>query len=154
MNHKKDHTTEVDSVGTEPTGGGEKRSRRIRWARLAFICFAMAFAICVTVQVFIAGLAVFVNPVNWARHVTFVHLFEYLPLVMLVLSLVGRLPTSMHWQSAGLFGLIFVQYFTANMGAVLPWAAAAHPVVALVLFWMSVAIVPKAWQLAVKYTVN
>jgi hypothetical protein len=153
MNLKKEYeerAKEIDSTGKEPTGSVGGMTRRVQFARVAFVAFAVAFAICVTIQVFIAGLAVFVNPVHWARHRSFVHFFEFLPLVLLVLSLVGRLPRAMHWQSTGLFGLIFVQYFTANIGTILPWVAATHPVVALLLFWLSIRIVPKAWQLAAR----
>jgi mercuric ion transport protein len=41
-------------------------------------------------------------------------------------------------------------YFTANMTSVLPWAAAAHPVVAVLLFWISVTVMKRAWRTKVE----
>ena len=77
---------------------------------------------------------------------SFVHYFELLPVIMLILSFAGRLPRTMRWQSLALFALIFVQYFTANIRGMLPWAAATHPVVALLLFWLSVKVAREAWR--------
>jgi hypothetical protein len=63
----------------------------------------------------------------------FVHLFEYLPILMLLFAFAGKLPGSEKWLCAALFGLIIVQYATANI----PGAGALHPVIALALFWLS-----------------
>jgi len=122
----------------------------VRFVRLAFFYLASALALCVIAQVFIAGLAVFVNPLNWVRHINFVHYFEGLPPLLLILSFFGRLPTKLRWQSAGLIGLIFIQYFTANVRDVLPWASAAHPVTAMLLFWLALQIAATARGLAFK----
>lgn len=124
-------------------------SKRIHFGRICFTLLAIIFALCVVSQVLLAGLATFVNPVNWAKHTTFVHLFGFnLPVLMFIMAFVGNMPRWAHWQSAGLIGLIYAMYFSANITAVLPWAAATHPVIALVIFWMSIIIVSKAWRLA------
>ena len=107
-------------------------------ASLAFLLVALIFVLCVTIQIFIAGLATFVNPVNWANHISFVHIIEALALLLLLLAFAGRFPGSIRWRSAGLLALIFLQYFTANVTAVMPWLAATHPVIAMSLFWLSV----------------
>jgi hypothetical protein len=121
-------------------------SRGARFARAAFVFFAAAFLACVAIQVFIAGLAIFTSPARWAWHRSFVHLFELLPLIMLALAFAGRLPDRLRWQSAGLFALIYAQYFTANVRAVFPWAAAAHPVIALGIFWVAARTMAEAWR--------
>ena len=77
-------------------------------ARYLFIVASAAFFLSTLVQVFLAGMAIFANPVNWGRHVSFVHFFEFLPLLMLVAGWLGRLPKNLLWLSAGLFGLIYV----------------------------------------------
>jgi hypothetical protein len=123
-----------------------------RIGKISFVLLSILFLLCIIGQVFLAGLAVFVNPGNWPYHEMFVHLFEFIPILMLVMSLVGRLPRWAIWQSAGLFGLIFVMYFTANMTSVLPWAAAAHPVIAVLLFWMSITVMNRAWKITFKST--
>jgi mercuric ion transport protein len=124
--------------------------QKARIGRISFVFLSVLFVLCIVGQVFLAGLAVFVNPGNWPFHEMFVHLFEFIPILMVVMSLVGRLPRWAIWQSAGLFGLIFVMYFTANMTSVLPWAAAAHPVVAVLLFWISVTVMKRAWRTKVE----
>ena len=54
------------------------------------------------------------SPIHFAKHVGFVHIFEYLPLLMLVLAFAGRLSPKLRWMTAGLFALIAVQYMTAD----------------------------------------
>jgi hypothetical protein len=120
-------------------------TRAARIGRIVFVCLAAAFAACVLAQVFIAGMAVFINPLNWRWHTTFIHVFEFLPLLMLIFSFVGRLPVAQRWQSGGLFLLIYAQYFTANVAAPLPFAAAAHPVIALVIFWLATRVLSQSW---------
>jgi hypothetical protein len=66
------------------------------------------------------------------------------PVLMLVVSAVGRLPVRLRWLSAALFVLVYAQYFTANIGGLVPLVAALHPVVALVIFWLSVHVVQEA----------
>jgi hypothetical protein len=121
-------------------------ARRGHIARVIFVVLASLFAACVVAQVFIAGMAVFVNPLNWRWHTTFIHVFEFLPLLMLIISFVGRLPAAQRWQCAALFLLIVVQYFTANVAASLPFAAALHPVNALLIFWMATWLLSRAWR--------
>lgn len=128
----------------------QEDSRRIKFCKKGFALLAVLFAISVVAQVFLAGLAIFVNPIHWLKHTGFVHLFEFIPVLMLILSFVGKMPRWAIGQSAALFGVIFVMYFTANITPIFPWAAALHPVIAIGLFWMSIKIVPKAWSLAFK----
>lgn len=105
----------------------------IKFSRYAFAVLAWLFAACVVIQTFIAGSAVFGNAAQWDNHVMFVHLFEYLPLLMLIVAFTGKMPAAMKWWSAAALLLIFAQYATANV----PGAGALHPVIALVLFGAS-----------------
>lgn len=127
-----------------------EESKRKKFSKKAYAILSVIFAICVVAQVFLAGLAIFDNPLNWRNHTTFVHLFEFIPVLMLILSFVGNMPRWAIGYSASMFGVIFVMYFTANITSVLPWAAAIHPVIAVALFWLSIKLVPKAWKLAFK----
>ncbi|MGX6445030.1 DUF6220 domain-containing protein [Neobacillus sp. K501] len=126
----------------------EEKSRRNKFSKKIFAILAVLFVISVVAQVFLAGLAIFVNPVHWIKHTSFVHLFEFVPVMMLILAIVGKMPRWAIGQSAALFGVIIVMYFTANIITVLPWAAALHPVIAIGLFWMSIKLVRKAWSYA------
>jgi hypothetical protein len=118
-----------------------------RYARVAFVVVATAFAIGVAIQIFIAGLATFVSPLHWVNHATFVRILELLPLFMLLLAFPGRLPGRVKWQSAALLGLIFAQYFTANIVRQLPWVAALHPLLAVVLLWAAARLAMTTWRL-------
>lgn len=102
--------------------------------RVAFAAVAAIFAVCVGVQVLFAGLAIFADAANWKLHTTFVHLIEAIPLVMLALAFAGKLPAAARWESFGLFFMIILMYFTANVAAVMPVVSALHPVIALAMF--------------------
>lgn len=128
----------------------KQASKRIRVTRISYFFLSIMFTICIAIQVFLAGLAIFVNPVNWAKHISFVHLFELIPILMFVITFVGQMPRWARWQSAGLFGLVFVMYFTANITSVLPVAAAAHPVIAMVLFGSSIKLTHLSFKLIKK----
>jgi hypothetical protein len=119
-----------------------------RGSRIAFAIFASLFAVCVGVQVLLAGLATFVDAMNWARHTSFIHFVEFIPLVMLALAFTGKLPTRMRWQSFGLFFMIILMYFTANVASVMPVVSAFHPVIALAIFALGQKLVPESWRLA------
>lgn len=111
-----------------------------------YLVLASIYTLCVVIQIFIAGLATFVDPFNWYSHRAFVHFFDKLPLLMLIIAFIGRLPAWAHWHSAGLLLLVYVMYFTGNISAILPWAAAAHPVFAVVIFWLAYTTVKRTWQ--------
>ncbi len=82
-------------TGAEPrTVAARGVSRLVQGARLGYILAAWAFALCVMVQVFLAGMALFVESSWLATHVSFVHTFEWLTIVLLVLAFVGRMPTA------------------------------------------------------------
>ncbi|WP_372634270.1 DUF6220 domain-containing protein [Cohnella sp.] len=110
-----------------------KSNAKGRVARTVFRVLAWALVACIVAQTFIAGMALFQDSSHWKTHVVFVHLFEFIPLLMIVFSFAGGLPIRTRWLSLTLFGLIFIQYMTAN----LPAAGAMHPVIALALIVLS-----------------
>lgn len=112
----------------------KKSTWDVRVSGFLFMAAACALLLCVVVQVFLAGMAIFVHPRYWAQHTTFVHYFELLPLLMLLLAFAGRLPRRLAWHSFGLYVMIFLQYFFANIRMQLPFIAALHPVMALLIF--------------------
>lgn len=117
--------------------------KNVKYFRYSFIILAWIFAICVISQVFIAGLATFVDPVNWKKHTSFIHIFEWLPIIMFILAIFAKLPKAIRWQSLGMYVLIILQYASAHMGSV-GVLAAFHTVIALVLFSSSIAIARRA----------
>jgi putative tricarboxylic transport membrane protein len=115
----------------------------VRWARWIYLAFAWVFVGCVLGQVFLAGLATFVDPARWLWHTTFIHFFEFLPILMLPFAFLARLPVLLRWLTGALYALIWLQYFTANFGGI---AGAFHPVNALLLFWIAVYLGQRAWR--------
>ncbi|ANB59439.1 DUF6220 domain-containing protein [Anoxybacteroides amylolyticum] len=112
----------------------EKRvNTSVQVSRFIFTGLAWGLVACIVIQTFLAGIAIFSNSMYWTTHIVFVHLFEILPILMLIFAFTGRLPKTLCWQSVGLVGLIFAQYFTANLKIV----GALHPVIALGLFLAS-----------------
>ncbi|MFK7691240.1 DUF6220 domain-containing protein [Paenibacillus sp. HJGM_3] len=108
----------------------------IRGSRFIFLGVACLFVICITTQILIAGMAVFTDSSYWQNHIVFVRVFELFPIVMLILSFTGKLPNFLRWMSVVILILIFAQYFTANFEG----AGAAHPVIAAILFWVSIVV--------------
>jgi mercuric ion transport protein len=122
----------------------------VRIGRIGFLLFSMFFAAAVLAQVFVAGAAVFVNPVNWARHVEFVHYFGFMvPVLMVVFAGIGRMPRRYLVQVLALMVSIFLMYFTANITRTLPWAGALHPVIAIMIAGQAWMIVKNAWNLII-----
>ena len=111
-----------------------RAGKRMTAAGYIFLGLSWGMVACIVLQTFFAGTALFTDSAYWAYHTNFVHIFEFLPLLMLIVAFLGKLPKSLRWQSLLVFVVIYSQYFTAN----LPGAGAYHPVIALVLFWLSI----------------
>lgn len=107
-----------------------------RGSRFIFLCVAGLFVVCVTAQIFIAGLATFTDSSYWHSHIVFVRIFELFPILMLIFAFVGKLPVFLRWMSLLILVMIFAQYFTAHFEG----AGALHPVIAAVLFWISIVV--------------
>ena len=136
----------IDTVSPSADSNVEEQvSTRVRWSRYGYLLLAGIFVVCVVVQVFIAGMAVFVDPANWSLHMTFVHVFEFLLIPILVLAFLGQLPRDLKWLPVVFWTLIGLQYATAE-GFSASLVAAIHPVNALVIFWLSVFMTRRTWH--------
>lgn len=120
-------------------------TRRIRAIRTVFLALAWLLVLCIVLQTMLAGLAIFEGESRyWREHSIFVHLFQYIPLIMLVLAFFARYPRTMIGLCAGLLVLIVpLQYLTAHMAGL----GALHPVIALLLFALSVRVAMRAHHL-------
>ncbi|MFB9807063.1 DUF6220 domain-containing protein [Haladaptatus pallidirubidus] len=81
MNTKTESTTSVET--------DDQISIRVLWAQRGYILFASLFVLGILGQVFIAGMAVFVDPAHWNLHASFVHYIQLLAIIMLVLAILG-----------------------------------------------------------------
>ncbi|MGP4106362.1 DUF6220 domain-containing protein [Virgibacillus sp. L01] len=128
----------------------ETLSSTNRLVRGILVVLSLLFFICVVIQVFLAGIATFVNYGNWELHTTFIHYFEFTPIIMLFLSFFVSLPKEIRWDYAGLYLLIIMQYVTTQLTASAPFVAAIHPVIAMVLFWRSLVTVKATMEMIQK----
>lgn len=115
-------------------------SAPIRLARIVFAGLASVFLAGVLTQVFFAGMGAF--GADWSWHRSFVHLLEPLPLLMILVAFVGRLPWGLRLLPLGLLVLIGAQYAFASVAVP---AAALHPANALLIFWLSLLVARRAW---------
>jgi uncharacterized integral membrane protein len=119
----------------------EKGSGRIRSVRLIYGVLAAGYLVCVILQVFFAGLGVFVNSDNLQLHRTFANYFEFASIIMFLLSFAGRIKGSLRWLTLGLFALTSLQHMTLQFSGFLP---AIHTVDALLLFWISLSLTKRS----------
>lgn len=112
-------------------------------ARLVFKAMVMIFAICILIQVFLAGLALFWNSAQWASHTGFAKLLIIVSILILAISFIARLPLSLRLRSAGLLGIIILIAVSAKLPSGIGYLSALHPVLALMLFFGTVSLVRK-----------
>lgn len=121
----------------------------MRTLRLAYIGVAWLFLGCVVVQVFLAGLGVFVGADRFEWHRTFGYLFGWLTLILLVLAIAGRLGRRWIGLAALLLVLFAMQSVFIALRDSLPAVAALHPVNALVIFGVALHVARSSRVLAV-----
>ena len=114
-------------------------------ARTALAVVAWLFAVCIVVQVFLAGLGVFDSPTAFATHRDFGYTFGLLTLVMVVIAAVGRLPRRL----IGLSALTLLQYALQSVFIAfrqdMPVVAALHPVNGMLLLVVAIWLGREAW---------
>jgi hypothetical protein len=110
---------------------------------------AWLFIVSLLIQVFLAGLSLFVSGSYWDAHVAFGHIGPgLLALLMVIFALWGRLPRTSVLLTVLLFVLVILQTEVfAGIRADAPLAAALHPVNALILFALGVGLARRAWTL-------
>jgi hypothetical protein len=118
-----------------------------RW-RHAYALTGAAFALALLAQTFLAGGGFFSGPAFWPMHQIFGMVLSLVPLALLALAFVARLPRRDIGQTALLLGLALLQpllpAFPARLGV--PLVAALHPVNALLLFALALRLSLRAWR--------
>lgn len=102
-----------------------------RMARAGFAGLAWLFAAALVLQVFLAGWALFVNPAAWMWHRSAASLPTFLPLLLVISALIGRVPARRRRLAVAALVLVLVQGATADIRGI---PGAFHPVNALLLF--------------------
>lgn len=109
-------------------------------ARRLLPLVAWLLALAVLLQALTAGLGVFHTPGWWSSHRTWVHAWEWLSVLAVMLAYVGRAVRTVKLLAWATVVLLFVQYATVGMRtrSGLEGLAALHTVGALALFWVAV----------------
>jgi mercuric ion transport protein len=138
----------------KPLTKGRLAASIVRWLRILFLIGICFFIICLLIQVFMVGMAVFISPSWWAMHVLFAHAIGFLGLVLLVVALLGRLPKSILGLAGLIVFLISMQYNTIHLSHIPNWSlgAAFHPVSAFLLFWVATVTAWKTWYIVTSPT--
>jgi hypothetical protein len=137
---------------TARAGVGEKPSRKVARvgvsvaARLAMVSYAFLSSVLasgVLLQVFLAGMGAF--GADWSFHVTLAQFVGMVPLLMVPVAFLGRLPWALRLLPLGAVVLIGSQYALAH--AAVP-VAALHPVNGFLILLTSLYIARRSWGLA------
>ena len=121
-------------------------TRKALIARRALEIVGWLLAVAVLAQTFLAGRAIFVGPDWWLPHRAFVHWFEWLSPLAVILAYVARvapMTKALAWLTAV---LLFLLYATAGSQSSLGHIgfAALHPVGGALLFWASIELARRA----------
>jgi hypothetical protein len=120
----------------------------VYWARIAYLVAAWLFVGAVIVQVFLAGLSIFVGAANWRTHIEFGYAIgAWLGLPLLVIAFVGRIPRTVGRWLALLLAVYVIQTILPYFRNGTPVVAALHPVNAVAVFWVALTHARRAWAL-------
>jgi hypothetical protein len=112
-------------------------------ALLVLMWAARLFALVIAVQVFLAGLALFVDS-DWTAHSNFARFFVIIPILMILLSFIARLPITFRVKSIQLVVMVILMFVTADLSKYIGILSALHPVIALAMFWIAMTLSKQA----------
>lgn len=112
----------------------------VRGARWLYAGLAWAFLAGLVVQVFFIGLALFAGRENIELHVSFGYLLHLSPILLLVAGAVGRVGRARLLWTLALAVTVFVVPLVTFVRDSAPVAAALHPVLALLAFWLAITV--------------
>ena len=121
-------------------------TRRVVVARQALAVTGWLLAAAVLAQIFLAGRAVFVGPDWWQKHRAFVHTFEWLSPLAVLLAYLARASRATKLFAWLTVVLLFLEYATAGWQSSLGrlGLAALHPAIAALLFWSAIELARRA----------
>jgi hypothetical protein len=117
--------------------------------RVAFAVVAWLFVAAIVVQVFLAGVGLFVRGFDtFSYHRALGWLLHLAPLIVLLFAWGAHPGRATMWLSGLLLLLVAIQPFLPAMRNDMPYAAALHPVNALAIFAIGLVIALRATSLA------
>ena len=116
-------------------------------ARWLFLALVVLYLAAVLFQVFLAGAALFGTDRSFETHRSLGYLIHLTPIPLILVAAVARVGRRLLLWTAALFVVQGIQPLLPMLRGDLPWAAALHPVLALIVFWLGISIALQAWQL-------
>jgi hypothetical protein len=116
-------------------------------ARWLFLVMVWGYVAVVLYQVFLAGMGVFGAERDFELHRNLGYLIHLSPIPLILVAVVAKVGSRLLTWTAALFVVQAIQPLLPLLREDLPWAAALHPVLALVVFWLGLTIGLQAWRL-------
>jgi len=116
-------------------------------ARYVYLGLVSIYLALILYQVFLAGNALFSSARDFEPHIALGWILHLVPVLLLIAAAVARVGPRLLWWTAALLGVQFIQPILPSLRADIPWLAAFHPVLALVIFWLALTIGLRAWRL-------
>ena len=117
--------------------------------RVAFAIVAWSFVAAIVVQVFLAGVGLFVGGFDtFEYHRALGWLLHLAPIVLILFAWGAHPGRTTMWLCAAILVLVGIQPFLPAMRGDLPFVAALHPVNALAIFGLGLIVAFRATSLA------
>lgn len=114
--------------------------------RWAFLVGVGLFLVGVAYQTYLAGIFI-LGTASSGPHIDLGWILHLAPVLILIVAAIGRVGARTLWWIAALVISVGIQPFLPGLRSELPWAAALHPVNALIIFWLALTIGLRAWAL-------
>lgn len=114
--------------------------------QVLFMVIVLYLLINILIAVYMAGMGVFVGAENWGAHRQWGWRLMQPGLILVPLALLARLPRSIVLMSGLFFVLMVVQFMLPKLRETLTYASALHPVNALLLFGLTLALLRRTWR--------
>jgi len=116
-------------------------------ARYVYLGMVWIYLAAIAVQTFLAGIGMFGAGGDFELHRNLGYLLHLVPVLLVIVAVVGRVGSTTLWWTGALFVTVAVQPLLPGLRADMPLAAALHPVLALLIFWLTLTVGLRAWRL-------
>jgi mercuric ion transport protein len=118
----------------------------VEFARVSVTPLAALLALSVLVQAYLAGVAAVVDPDYWSLHKSWIAIFQWLSVALVLVTWVGRSHSAVRWMSVVPIVLIAAQYSSVHLALRhgVAWLAGLHAVMGFVLFGTLVLLVSRS----------
>jgi hypothetical protein len=116
-------------------------------ARYVYLALVWAYLVGLLVQVFFIGMALFGPAHDFAPHANLGWILHLVPILLLIVAAIARVGSRLLLWNAALVVVQFFQPILATVRNDQPVVAAFHPVLALIIFWMTFTLGLMAWRL-------